>query len=362
MDRNIQIDMILLDFSKSFDTVPHCRLLKKLKFYHIENQVIHWIEKWLTVRKQRVLLDGESPDYVSGVPQGTVLGPLMFLIYINDITENISSQLRSFADDCLLYRAIKTEQDSILLQQDLNALSQWAVTWQMRFNLSKCTVMRCTRSQNPMIANYSLHGSILSLTHNHLYLGVMLDDHLSWSTHVTNIANKATRMLNFLKRNLSKCSSHAKASAYLLMVQPVMEYASVVWDPHHQTQISILEKVQRHAARWILSDYSYHSSVSAMLEQLNWLPLVKRRKQQRLNLFYQIMHGEIGLSLPEYIHFTTRHTRHHHPFHLIVPPTNTTTYMTSYFPRTIWEWNSLPSQLIELNTLATFSNLIEQHL
>ena len=112
MDHNIQIDMILLDFSKVFDTVPHRRLLKKLKFYHIENQVIHWIEKWLTVHKQRILLDGELSNYVpvsSGVPQGTVLGPLMFLIYINNITENISSQLRLFADDCLLYRAIKTE-------------------------------------------------------------------------------------------------------------------------------------------------------------------------------------------------------------------------------------------------------------
>ena len=92
-------------------------------------------------------------------------------------------------------------------------------------------------------------------------------------------------MLNFLKHHLSRCSSHVKASAYLLMVRPVMEYASVVWDPYYQTQISILEKVQRRAARWVLSDYSYHSSVSAMLEQLNWLPLVKRRKQQRLNLF-----------------------------------------------------------------------------
>ena len=103
----------------------------------------------------------------SGVPQGTVLGLLMFLIYINDITENVSSQLKFFADDCLLYHVIKTEQDSILLQKDLDALSQWAIVWQMRFNLSKCTVMRCMRSQNPMIANYSLHGSILSLTHKH---------------------------------------------------------------------------------------------------------------------------------------------------------------------------------------------------
>ena len=116
---------------------------------------------------------------LSGVPQSTVLGPLMFLIYINDITEDISSQLRFFADDCLLYCTIKSEQDSILLQWDLDTLAQWAKVWQMRFNLSKCTIMRCTRSHNPIIVNYSLHGFTLSATSKHTYLGVMLDDHLS---------------------------------------------------------------------------------------------------------------------------------------------------------------------------------------
>ena len=191
MDHNFQVDMILLDFSKAFDTVSHCHLLKKLKFYHIENQVIHWIEKWLTLRKQHVLLDRESSAVSSSVPQGTVLGPLMLLIYINDITEDISSQLRLFTDDCLLYFPIKSEQDSILLQRDLDTLSQWAKVWQMRLNLSKCTVMRCTRSHNHIIVNYSLYRSTLSVTHKHMYLGVMLDDHLSWSIHVTNVANKA---------------------------------------------------------------------------------------------------------------------------------------------------------------------------
>ena len=183
-------------------------------------------------------------------------------------------------------------------------MSQWAKVWQMRFNLSKCTVIRCTRSHNPIIINYFLHGFTLSATNKHMYLGVMLDDHLSWSIHVTNIANKATRML---KRHLSKCSSNIKASAYLLMVRLLMEYACVVWDPHYQSQVS---EIQRRAARWALSDYSYHSSVSSMLEQLNWLPLAKRRKQQKLNLFYQIMNGEISLSLPDCYYFINRYTIH----------------------------------------------------
>ena len=205
----------------------------------------------------------------------------MFLIYINDIVKNISSQIKLFADDCQLYRVIKTEQDTISLQRNLDTLSHWALVWQM----NKCTVMRCSRSLNPITVNYSIYGSILSVTHQHMYLGMTLDDHLSWSTHVTNVASKATRMLNFLKCHLNNCSTDIKTSAYLLLVRPLMEYACVVWDPHYIVQITLLEKAQRRAARWVLSGYNYHSNVSTMLEQLNWLPLAKRRKQQKLNIF-----------------------------------------------------------------------------
>ena len=206
---------------------------------------------------------------------------------------------------------------------------------------------------HPIIVNYSFHGFTLSATSKHNILAVMLDDHLSWSIHVTNVANKATRMLNFLKCHLSKCSSNVKASAYLLMVRPLMEYACVVWDPHYNPKYQSWKRF-KDVLRWVLSDYSYHSSVSSMLKHLNWLPLAKRRKQQRLNFFYQIMNGEIGLSLPDCYHFTNKHTRQHHPFHLIIPPTNTTSYMTSYFPRTIREWNLLPLPLIEVKSLAVF--------
>ena len=182
----------------------------------------------------------------SGVPQGTVLGPLLFLIYINDIIENITSKLRLFADDCLLYRVITSEQDTVALQKDLDILAQWASKWQMKFNISKCTFMR---SPNPTPSRYSLQGVNLDESDQHMYLGVMLDKCLSWSSHITYVANKATRMLNFLKRHLSKCSTATKASAYLLLVRPLMEYACAVWDPHYLSHISILEKIQRRAAR-----------------------------------------------------------------------------------------------------------------
>ena len=365
MDAHKQVDLILLDFSKAFDTVPHHRLLTKLKFYQIDNQVVDWIAKWLTLRKQRVLLDGESSDYVpvtSGVPQGTVLGPLLFLIYINDIVENISSKIRLFADDCLLYRIITSVHDTTALQKDLDTLTQWASKWQMRYNIDKCSVMRCTRSLHPIVANYSLCGINLDVSDQHTYLGVVLDKSLSWLPHITYVANKATRMLNFLKRHLSKCSTVTKSSAYLLLVRPIMEYACTVWDPHYLTHISTLEKIQRRAARWAVSDYNYLSSVSTMLNYLKWPPLALRRKQFRLNLFYQIVYDLTGLSLPEYYLPTSRYTRHHHPLHLIVPSSNTTAYMSSFFPNTIRDWNQLPISIIEMSNYNNFSSTLTDYM
>ena len=119
-----------------------------------------WIQSWLTQRTQTVVVDGISspPVHVlSGVPQGTVLGPLMFLLYINDIATGISSPLRLFADDCLLYRTINSVEDSFILQTDLELLSQWATVWQMKFNVSKCIVIRCTRSHTPVQYGYRLN-------------------------------------------------------------------------------------------------------------------------------------------------------------------------------------------------------------
>ena len=151
MDNHLQVDVILLDFAKAFDRVPHRRLLQKLSSYGIDCYTYQWIETWLTQRTQQVVMDGDSSlpaTVLSGVPQGTVLGPLIFLIYINYISEQVSSQIRLFADDCLLYRVIRTEADTQQLQSDLDCLAQWAQVWQMSINVNKCVVMHCSKSQS----------------------------------------------------------------------------------------------------------------------------------------------------------------------------------------------------------------------
>ena len=157
LDSHDQIDLVILDLCKVFDKVPHQRLLLKLSQFGIKGNIMRWIESFLTSRTQQVVLEGATSNQVhvtSGVPQGTVLGPLLFLIYINDIENNIDSQLRLFADDCLLYRVIKSARDCVNLQNDISQLCDWESTWHMTFNSSKCFVMHMSHKKNPWLTTY----------------------------------------------------------------------------------------------------------------------------------------------------------------------------------------------------------------
>ena len=192
LDDRKQVDVLFLDFAKAFDTVPHQRLLLNLQSYGITGRTHHWVTQWLTKRTQRVVINGTESDYVhviSGVPQGTVLGPLMFLLYINDISENISSSIRLFADDCIVFRSISNNDDTTLLQKDLDEISNWAHVWQMKFNVSKCVLLRVTRNHSLFTSTYILNNETIQLSDTYKYLGVLLNSTLSWNSHITNITN-----------------------------------------------------------------------------------------------------------------------------------------------------------------------------
>ena len=168
---------------------------------------------------------------LSGVPQGTVLGPLLFLLYINDLGENCTSRMRLFADDTLIYSTIESCNDAAKLQSDLTALQEWAQKWQMKFNPSKCHVLRISRKQNPVESNYVLMGKVLDSVTHHPYLGIELSRNLDWDQHVNNKVMKANLSLRFLRRNLSSCPEGVKEAPYKAIVKPHVEYASSVWDP-----------------------------------------------------------------------------------------------------------------------------------
>ena len=212
-----QTDLIIMDFSKAFDTVPHNRLLHKLTQYGITGNIHQWLSSFLTQRRQRVILGGESSSWVkvrSGVPQGTVVGPLLFLIYLNDLPQGISSSIRLFADDCVVYRNITCLKDTAKLQEDMKVLDKWQHSWQMSFNIEKCFLLRITHKTNPVAADYTLGGSVLKQLKIHTYLGVEITEDLKWNTHVSKLTAKANRALGFIRRNLPSCPRNLKAQAY----------------------------------------------------------------------------------------------------------------------------------------------------
>ncbi len=315
----------------------------------------------------RVVIDGEhssSTHVVSGVPQGTVLGPLLFLCFINDLPEAVKSQIHLFADDCLLYRVIKTVKDHIILQEDLKALEDWATTWGMRFNADKCYVLSIKQKISRF---YSLNNTILKEVPSSMYLGVLLSNNLNFSLHISMICGKASSMLGFIRRNLQHVPAHLRRTAYISLVRSKLEYAATVWDPFRKMNINKLEQIQRLGARFISNDYKSRNPgcVTEMLLTNNLPTLQSRRRESRLTLMYKISHGSLPSIPPEKYLCPIKNKRRitARKFHgfdhsniverrqnnntrgCVVPSAKTSEFRNSFFVRTLQECNSRVSAL-----------------
>ena len=348
-----QADIIVMDFSKAFDKVDHRRLLLKLHHFGINNDVISWIKYFLTNMTQKVVLDGEESEscpVMSGVPQGSVLGPCLFLMYINDMPDMIESNIRLFADDTIIYLTVTNQTDCQALQADLIKLEIWESEWLMAFNPDKCEVIRITNKKKPNLFNYTLHGINLKETDSAKYLGVNISRDLSWSRHINQITMKANNSLNFIKRNIQTNNAKLKESAYKTYVRPLVEYAASVWDPWQDKFIKYIDKIemiQHRAIRYIFNDYSYLSSVSNMLSKLNLHTLQKRRQIISLTMFYKIKHNLVNIQFPSNIHpsLRSRYT---------IPRSRINAHMYSFFPRTAKLWNNLPPDICNSPDLGSF--------
>ena len=366
-DNGKQIDVAILDFSKAFDTVPHKRLLGKLEQFGISGDLHRWISAFLIGRKQAVVVDGErseDEDVLSGVPQGTVLGPLLFLLHINDLPDVLhpDTRCRLFADDCLLYRTVNSMTDHLKLQQDLKNLEQWASTWGMRFNAAKCYVMTIHRGRTRSTHMYELCGVFLSSVENEKYLGVNISQDLSWDPHISRAAISASQKLGFLKRNLKGCPAELKKMAYLSTVRSSLEYAAIIWDPHLDKHKTMLERVQRKAARWIKSDHRRTSSVSAMLQSLQLNTLEERRKASRLTFLYKIMNDHVAVPMADLgLERNPRATRGlTTQDKLLVPRCSTTELQQHFAARTIPEWNRLPQTTTSADSVSSFKSQLSR--
>ena len=359
-----QTDVIIMDFTKAFDKVPHRRLLFKLGYYRIRGSTHKWISSWLSERSQKVVMDGQASDPVpvlSGVPQCSVLGPVLFLIFINDLPDNIRSSVRLFADDCVLYRNIKSPIDCQILQDDLNSLSQWETDWQMKFNVAKCHSMRVTRHlpDKQILFDYTLHQQKLEQVQSAKYLGLTITDNLDWGQHVSEISCKATKTMGFLRRNLALAPRHTKEVAYKTLVRPQLQYAAPIWNPYHKLQIQEVEKVQRTAARWACRRWRNTSNVGHMLDELEW-PSLEARREQSLTFFYKIHSGTVSIDKDKFLTPAPnlQRTRASHDLQYTRYFAYSDALKNSFFPRTIPLWNSLPSSVVSSKTIEEFKGLI----
>ena len=266
--------------------------------------------------------------------------------------EGISSSIRLFADDTVIYRQINSAADHTILQQDIHKLARWEAEYSMEFHPEKCNVLRVTRSRSPSIFNYTLHGTNLKSTESTKYLGVTLTKDLTWGKHIDIdiIRAKANQQLAFVRINIRTRSSSTKEKLFNTLVRPHLEYAATVWDPHISKQKHSLEMVQRRAARWVTNRHHNTSSVTDMLHTLGWTSLEHRRATSRLCMLYQIYHGSIGIPHDPYIlpyRHTPRPSRQTDMHTLATYQCRTNYFKCSFFPQTIVAWNALTSSTLD---------------
>ena len=232
------VDTIYFDFKEAFDMVPHKRLLAKLEFYGIKGKLLKWIEEFLTGRQQCVIVNGQksSPGCVtSGIPQGTVLGPLLFVIYINDILENISSDGFLFADDTKIFREITSKEDSLNLQSDIDSLKNWSEQWGMEFNRDKCHVLTLGKFENIKHTHrYMLGEDEIEHVFMEKDLGITIDSELTYEEHISNKIRVANGIVGLMRRSFSYLDPSSFKKLFCAFVRPHLEYGQSVWAPHLQ--------------------------------------------------------------------------------------------------------------------------------
>lgn len=363
LDRGSLVHCIFLDFQKAFDKVPHQLLLLKISALNIDPNILKWIECFLTNRTQFVTTNGyNSPlsKVTSGVPQGSVLGPLLFLIYINDLPDSINSAIRLFADDCVIYREINNEYDNQFLQSDLDTVSTWCNKWLMTLNSNKSKCMSITRRSISPPCTYRINAVPLQHVSSYKYLGVYITNNLSWHTHVTYICNNANRTLGYLRRNFSRAPLSLKILLYRSLIRPKLEYASAIWDPVQQNLINALESVQNRSVRFICSNYSRTASISEMKSNLDLPNLTVRRKLARLHFFHKIFFHNPSMKRDLISQPSYHSSRIDHQHKVAIPFCRTKFFSAAFLPKTAADWNHLPSSVVSITDPLLFKTAISQ--
>ena len=360
LDGGDPVDVIYLDFRKAFDTVPHRRLLKKLEAYGIKGGLLTWIENFLSGRKQRVVVNGKLSswaDILSGIPQGSVLGPILFVIFINDLPDEVLCTAKIFADDAKLFRGIRSPEDRMLLQDDLNRLVEWSQRWQMGFNESKCKVLHLG-SSNPGY-EYSMKNTSLESITDEKDLGVTIDQDLKFHLHVSKAVNKASRMLRLVRATFTCLDETTLPKLFTTMVRPHLEYGNVIWCPRFQRDKLEVEKIQRRATKLIpnLRSLPYKDRLVALR-----LPsLFYRRRRGDMLQVYKILMGIDRLEPSQFFSLADQTYTRGHSLKVVKKRSRSSLRQNVFSQRITNDWNALPEDVVTSPTLNTFKSRLDKH-
>ena len=355
---------------KAFDKVHHRKLLHKLKSYGFGSHTVNWIESFLVGRKQRVVMGDYSSEWCfvdSGVPQGSVLGPLLFIIYINDISDGLQNVLKLYADDGKLFAVSNDERDDDenKLQADIDHIAEWCSVWSMELSPPKCKVMSIGR--HGQIPIYFVEGSSgrvqLGTSELERDLGVMVSSDCRWRNQVNAAASKANRVLGMMRNTFRFWTDDIARMIYPTFIRPHLEFASSVWNPSSKSDIQILENVQHRATRTV---ESRHLAYEARLGRLNLSTLRDRRERGDFIQCYKIVHGLDKISWVEsnkILHRVGQSSGRRHPFQF-------TREIVGYgdprhfflLNRMATPWNNLPKEIVLAPSVNSFKSGLDSYL
>jgi hypothetical protein len=273
-------------------------MINKLRIIGVNETTVRWIEDFLKDRTFRVRVDGNlsvETNATSGVPQGSVLGPILFKIFINDLPCGINSTVAMFADDVLLYREIRGRGDMEAMKRDTEILERWSEKSTLRFNLKKCSHMRFAKNFTYTTAPvaYEMYGTNIKFTSKETYLGLVLESNCRWDANTLKTISKANSVVGLLRRNFSRAPETSKLILYKALVRPILDYCCSICEPNTKESARKLEMAQNRACRFIKADYGWRSSTSTMRKELDLEELVVRRKRIRHKFVEKVLDDKI---------------------------------------------------------------------
>ena len=361
VDKHKSIDGVYIDFAKAFDSVIHTKLLSKLYAYGIRGQLLDWIAEFLKDRKQRVNIGGELSaigKVTSGVPQGSVLGPLLFLIFINDLPNCIGDlcEVNLFADDCKLFLVHDEELNKTTdLQLALDKLQLWAESSQLSIQPDKCEVLYIGKKNKKR--QYTLNNAVLPAATVVKDLGVHMTDTLKFDTHIAKIVQSASNCANLILKSFKSKKPQFMIKLFNTFVRSKLEYASPIWNPHTKSLIAKLEKVQRKFTKRLpgLQAKSYEER----LRILKITTLEERRLKLDLCFLFKVIKGKINVNFENYFEYKSNITRGH-SLSLRERQSNSDLKRFSFAQRIVKVWNFLPETVINAPSVASFKKQLDK--